>query len=159
MQVMAAQANFVRVKVDSVEGAPEGAAPPRARLLCVVRGLLKKIKQNVLVGDRVRVVGIDWTDGRGAAPSAAKRIEQELLLGALRAATLGAWCQAGGCIPYSAMFLSKHTRCPAPTCPWPQAWWRTCCLAAASCQTLLWPMWTTWCWCLLPTCPLSSRHK
>ncbi|GAB4821983.1 hypothetical protein N2152v2_009029 [Parachlorella kessleri] len=70
---MAAQANFVRVKVETVEGAAasgSGAAaaagpPPRSRLLCVVRGLLKKIKQSVLVGDEVRVVGIDWADGRG----------------------------------------------------------------------------------------------
>ena len=62
---MAAQANFVRIKVDRVEGAEEGTPPPRAHLLCVVRGLLKKIKQKVLVGDRVRIVGIDWADGRG----------------------------------------------------------------------------------------------
>jgi hypothetical protein len=30
-----------------------------------VRGILKKIKQSVLVGDRVRVAGIDWEDLRG----------------------------------------------------------------------------------------------
>lgn len=67
---MAAQANFVRVEVDAIEGSDGAAAaqpPPRTRLLCVVRGLLKKIKQTVLVGDQVRVVGIDWTDGRGEA--------------------------------------------------------------------------------------------
>lgn len=34
-------------------------------LLCVVRGLLKKIKRQVLVGDRVRVVAVDWVEGRG----------------------------------------------------------------------------------------------
>jgi ribosome biogenesis GTPase len=34
-------------------------------LLCVVRALLKKIKRRVLVGDRVLVSGIDWTDRRG----------------------------------------------------------------------------------------------
>lgn len=62
---MAAQANFVRVKVESVDGPAALDEPPRARLLCVVRGLLKKIKQTVLVGDTVRVVGIDWVDGRG----------------------------------------------------------------------------------------------
>jgi hypothetical protein len=69
LQVMAAQANFVRVKVDSLEGAGGAAVlgpPPRQRLLCVVRGLLKKIKQTVLVGYQVRVVGIDWADGSGA---------------------------------------------------------------------------------------------
>lgn len=34
-------------------------------LLCTVRGILKKIKQSVLVGDRVKVAGIDWDDMRG----------------------------------------------------------------------------------------------
>lgn len=38
-------------------------------LLCTVRGILKKIKQSVLVGDRVRVAGIDWDDRRGARHS------------------------------------------------------------------------------------------
>jgi len=33
-------------------------------LLCVVRALLKKIKQRVLVGDAVDVLGIDWVDQR-----------------------------------------------------------------------------------------------
>ena len=33
-------------------------------LLCVVRALLKKIKQRVLVGDGVDVNTIDWVDGR-----------------------------------------------------------------------------------------------
>ena len=61
--VMAAQANFVRIKVDHLEGSD--APPPQPRLLCVVRALLKKMKREVLVGDRVRIVGIDWTDGRG----------------------------------------------------------------------------------------------
>lgn len=67
-QVMAAQANFVRVKVDGLEGGLAGEAPPRPRLLCVVRALLKKMRREVLVGDRVRVVGIDWADGRGGRP-------------------------------------------------------------------------------------------
>ncbi|XP_057839656.2 small ribosomal subunit biogenesis GTPase RsgA 1, mitochondrial isoform X2 [Cryptomeria japonica] len=34
-------------------------------LLCVVRALLKKIKRRVLVGDKVLVGSIDWTDKRG----------------------------------------------------------------------------------------------
>lgn len=70
---MAAQANFVRVKVERLDDDAGGSSgsggalppPPRTRLLCVVRGLLKKMKREVLVGDFVRVVGIDWTDGRG----------------------------------------------------------------------------------------------
>ena len=34
---------------------------------CVVRSLLKKIKQRVLVGDDVLVTSVDWTDGRGGS--------------------------------------------------------------------------------------------
>jgi putative ribosome biogenesis GTPase RsgA len=41
----------------------------RLELLCTVRGLLKKIKQSVLVGDRVRVAAIDWEDRRGEGPT------------------------------------------------------------------------------------------
>lgn len=62
---MIAQANYVRVRVNQVEGLPEGTAPPQKELLCIVRALLKKIKQRVLVGDFVEVSSIDWTDGRG----------------------------------------------------------------------------------------------
>ena len=62
---MIAQANFVRVRVKAVEGLPENTAPPQRELLCIVRALLKKIKQRVLVGDFVEVSSIDWTDGRG----------------------------------------------------------------------------------------------
>jgi ribosome biogenesis GTPase len=64
--VTSAQANFVRVRVDALDPpAPGGGPPPRPALLCVVRALLKKMRQPVLVGDRVRVVGVDWADGRG----------------------------------------------------------------------------------------------
>jgi ribosome biogenesis GTPase len=35
------------------------------KLLCVVRAVLKKIKRRVLVGDRVLVSVINWTDRRG----------------------------------------------------------------------------------------------
>lgn len=62
---MIAQANYVRVRIKDVEGLPEGTAPPKRELLCIVRALLKKIKQRVLVGDFVEVSSIDWTDGRG----------------------------------------------------------------------------------------------
>ena len=61
--VMASQANFVRVKVEKLEG--YSGDPPKSLLLCVVRAWLKKVKREVLVGDRVRIVGIDWADGRG----------------------------------------------------------------------------------------------
>ena len=81
-QVMSAQANFVRVRVDSVDGMEEAATAsdspsspsdaastssfPRPELLCTVRALLKKMRQTVLVGDRVAVSGIDWASARGA---------------------------------------------------------------------------------------------
>ena len=67
-RVMAAQANFVRIKVERTGGGEpfaDSSPPPQTRLLCVVRALLKKMKRQVLVGDVVRVVGIDWVDGRG----------------------------------------------------------------------------------------------
>lgn len=63
--VMAAQANFVRIKVDHLESSDDAIDPPRLHLLCVVRALLKKIRKEVLVGDRVLVVGIDWASSRG----------------------------------------------------------------------------------------------
>lgn len=47
----------------------DGQGGSRTELLCTVRGILKKIKQSVLVGDRVRVAGIDWDDRRGARHS------------------------------------------------------------------------------------------
>lgn len=94
-QVVAAQANFMRIFIERTRndehtvGSPEFQNPnPReegieqlstslnawevssgvkagTELLCVVRALLKKIKRRVLVGDRVLVSGIDWTDRRG----------------------------------------------------------------------------------------------
>ena len=63
-RVMSSQANFVRIQVEETEGVYT-KDPPTNKLLCVVRALLKKMKRRVLVGDRVRVVGIDWNDGRG----------------------------------------------------------------------------------------------
>ncbi|BDA45177.1 probable small ribosomal subunit biogenesis GTPase RsgA [Coccomyxa sp. Obi] len=68
-QVMSAQANFVSVVLDmpnsDTQDASDVAGEKRTELLCTVRGILKKIKQSVLVGDRVRVAGIDWDDQRG----------------------------------------------------------------------------------------------
>ncbi|CAL8469056.1 g8597 [Coccomyxa elongata] len=68
-QVMSAQANFVSVVLDmpadTSKDASEAQEEKRTELLCTVRGILKKIKQSVLVGDRVRVAGIDWDDQRG----------------------------------------------------------------------------------------------
>lgn len=73
-QVVAAQANFLRVRVEEVDGSNK--KPPQTQLLCVVRALLKKIKQTVLVGDRVKVIGIDWTDGRGMVEEVLPRQSQ-----------------------------------------------------------------------------------
>ncbi|KAH7664105.1 ribosome biogenesis GTPase protein [Dioscorea alata] len=69
--VAAAQANFMRVIVESAGGPPDNPTifneDPRIgrELLCVVRALLKKIKRRVLVGDKVLVGSVDWTDRKG----------------------------------------------------------------------------------------------
>lgn len=73
-QVVAAQANFLRVRVEEGDGVDK--KPPQTQLLCVVRALLKKIKQTVLVGDRVKVIGIDWVDGRGMVEEVLPRRSQ-----------------------------------------------------------------------------------
>ncbi|XP_020701059.2 small ribosomal subunit biogenesis GTPase RsgA 1, mitochondrial-like [Dendrobium catenatum] len=62
--VAAAQANFMRVIVDSI-GDSESGGKVGTQLLCVVRALLKKIRRKVLVGDRVLVGWVDWVDRRG----------------------------------------------------------------------------------------------
>ncbi|KAK9101310.1 hypothetical protein Scep_024740 [Stephania cephalantha] len=69
--VAAAQANFMRVVVESAPAAVRDDRDDDARaragveLLCVVKAVLKKIKRRVLVGDRVMVGAVDWVDGRG----------------------------------------------------------------------------------------------
>ncbi|MFO7629867.1 MAG: ribosome small subunit-dependent GTPase A [Prochlorococcaceae cyanobacterium] len=58
--VVALQANFCRVQLDQ-------AAPGQAgTLLCTRRTRLGKSGQQICVGDRVRLEGIDWAAGRGA---------------------------------------------------------------------------------------------
>jgi len=44
----------------SLSALPPPAAPDGVVLLCVVRAVLKKIHQRILVGDFVRVARIDW---------------------------------------------------------------------------------------------------
>ncbi|MEL7502814.1 MAG: small ribosomal subunit biogenesis GTPase RsgA [Cyanobacteria bacterium J06554_6] len=56
--VLASQANYYFVQLD-IES--EGST-----FLCLRRALLKKLGQQVLVGDRVEVEELDWTDRRGA---------------------------------------------------------------------------------------------
>jgi ribosome biogenesis GTPase len=66
-RVLALQANFCLVGLD-VEG-PQGTR----RLLCTRRTRLGKSGQQVCVGDRVRVEGIDWPAGRGAVTAVEPR--------------------------------------------------------------------------------------
>jgi ribosome biogenesis GTPase / thiamine phosphate phosphatase len=66
--VVAVQANFYQVRLDagtriSGESLP---APHPATLLCTRRTRLKKIGQQVMVGDRAIVEEPDWAGGRGA---------------------------------------------------------------------------------------------
>lgn len=65
--VLAVQANFYKVQLEKglqVEGSQ--AYIPPAILLCTRRTRLKKIGQQVMVGDRVLVEEPDWVDKRGA---------------------------------------------------------------------------------------------
>jgi ribosome biogenesis GTPase len=65
--VVAVQANFYRVRLDPAAGIHENIALADApTLLCTRRTRLKKIGQQVMVGDRVVVDEPDWTDRRGA---------------------------------------------------------------------------------------------
>ena len=58
--VLAVQANFYQVKLD----APD--THPRPTLLCTRRSRLKKLGQQVMVGDRVWIEEPDWQGDRGA---------------------------------------------------------------------------------------------
>jgi hypothetical protein len=91
VQVVSAEANFVRVNLSHLESpahgtrssnssssngassSSEAATPPVRQLLCTVRALLKKIGQRVLVGDNVRVQPIDWPAGRGVVDTVQPR--------------------------------------------------------------------------------------
>lgn len=67
--VVAIQANYYSVQLDEV---PELNKPVKTQLgcpvvlLCIRRGLLKKLGQQVMVGDRVTVKEPDWQGSRGA---------------------------------------------------------------------------------------------
>ena len=60
--VLAVQANFYQVQLD----APKEGTLPLPELLCTRRSRLKKLGQQVMVGDRVRVEKPDWAGNRGA---------------------------------------------------------------------------------------------
>jgi ribosome biogenesis GTPase / thiamine phosphate phosphatase len=70
--VLAVQANYYWVKLDLPERTPTALSeatdsPPRPEmLLCTRRARLKKVGQQVMVGDRVQVEEPDWAGGRGA---------------------------------------------------------------------------------------------
>lgn len=59
--VVAVQANFYQVQLDV-----QTISPPETMLLCTRRSLLKKMGQQVMVGDQVLVVEPDWSGKRGA---------------------------------------------------------------------------------------------
>jgi ribosome biogenesis GTPase / thiamine phosphate phosphatase len=95
--VVAVQANFYRVRLD------RGAAEEIPQyLLCTRRSRLKKIGQQVMVGDRVSIEEPDLADGRGAIADVFPRqselerppvanAEQILLAFAIEEPTLDAW--------------------------------------------------------------------
>lgn len=93
--VAAAQANFMRVIVQSLPPASElsgnfqkseeEASSSKSdegkigvELLCVVRAVLKKIRRRVLVGDKVVVGSIDWVDRRGMIENVFQRSSEIL---------------------------------------------------------------------------------
>ena len=65
---MALEANFCRVQLE--QSGPGGCQ----QLLCVRRTRLGKTGQQICVGDRVQVDGIDWVEGRGAVAALEPRI-------------------------------------------------------------------------------------
>jgi len=62
--VLAVQANFYAVQLDAPGHSPVG--DEILQLLCTRRSRLKKIGQQVMVGDRVEIEEPDWVGGRGA---------------------------------------------------------------------------------------------
>jgi ribosome biogenesis GTPase / thiamine phosphate phosphatase len=68
--VLAVQANYYQVQIDSPP--PHGTAT----LLCTRRSRLKKIGQQVMVGDRVQIHEPDWVAGRGAIAEVSPRLTQ-----------------------------------------------------------------------------------
>lgn len=72
--VIAIQANYYSVQLDEkptveqLEGVevPESLSDEKLVLLCIRRGLLKKLGQRIMVGDRVAVEEPDWQGMRGA---------------------------------------------------------------------------------------------
>lgn len=74
--VIAVQANYYWVQLlpDVLPPVNDAGAP--LSLLCTRRSRLKKIGQQVMVGDRVRVAEPDWVDGRGVVTEVFPRSNQ-----------------------------------------------------------------------------------
>lgn len=72
--VLSVQANYYNVKFDR-SVLPVGALESKT-LLCTRRSRLKKIGQQVMVGDRVQVEDLDWACGRGAIAAVLPRQTQ-----------------------------------------------------------------------------------
>jgi ribosome biogenesis GTPase len=75
--VLAAQANFYHVRLDARPDLPTlSVGLPVEALLCTRRARLKKMGQQVMVGDRVAIEEPDWDGGRGAISAIAPRHSQ-----------------------------------------------------------------------------------
>nr|WP_246841328.1 small ribosomal subunit biogenesis GTPase RsgA [Chroococcidiopsis sp. TS-821] len=70
--VLAVQANYYRVRLNPSPHSPH----PSPLLLCTRRARLKKLGQQVMVGDRVEIVEPDWAGGRGAIAGVLPRTSQ-----------------------------------------------------------------------------------
>lgn len=64
--VLSVQANYYRVRLSPVAVDFSGTLPTTSTLLCTRRARLKKMGQQVMVGDRVTIEEPDWAGGRGA---------------------------------------------------------------------------------------------
>lgn len=71
--VMSVEANYYRVKLSPVVGQP---MLPDTVLLCTCRARLKKVGQQVMVGDCVLIKEPDWQGGRGAIAAVKSRQTQ-----------------------------------------------------------------------------------
>ncbi|MEM1369557.1 MAG: small ribosomal subunit biogenesis GTPase RsgA [Cyanobacteria bacterium P01_H01_bin.15] len=98
--VVAVQANFYQVRLDNGIVTITHLSPEL--WLCTRRARLKKIGQQVMVGDRVRIEEPDWQNRRGAIAEVAERqsqmerppivnVDQVLLVFALAEPTLDPW--------------------------------------------------------------------
>lgn len=76
--VVSVQANYYKVQLDITHSFPPLPLPPSPPppLLCTRRARLKKIGQQVMVGDRVVVEEPDWAGGRGAIAEVLPRQSQ-----------------------------------------------------------------------------------